>query len=448
MHTKIRDLGIWVCIFVGAMPLCPPSAGAQEISGAAVPSGMGVNAHTYGGFPVIPPIQNDGFKILRTNLYWNHIESAQKGVYDWSKYDQLVRQLDAAGMRPLFELSFSNPLYEPVLHVKSSGMSSADRTAPPIHPASTEAFAAFAAKAAERYKNNHVIWEIWNEPNYYYFWAPTPDGADYARVATAVCHAIKKADPKAVVIAPGAAGTPTDEKLTDNWWRPFLQNMDLACLDGVSVHPYVWNTNKGPEINIEKYDNLRTLLGHYTDRKLPIVSSEFGFSTTDWNISPERQAALFVRNYAVNLLAGVPVSIWYDWMNDGTNPKQREQNFGILSHEGVPRPAYFAAKTLAQVLDGYTLERRLSFSASAGGKAAPDQEKDFILLFTAPQKPPVLMAWSTVPQTHGIAVPTAQWKISSIEAVTIDGRARQETPSGDVLTIQADETPQYFILRP
>jgi hypothetical protein len=58
---------------------------------------------------------------------------------------------------------------------------------------------------------------------------------------------------------------------------------------------------------------------------------------------------------------GVPVSIWYDWRNDGTNNKDAEHNFCLVLSEYrsganpvfTPKESYFFTKTLSLVLKGY-----------------------------------------------------------------------------------------------
>ena len=57
---------------------------------------------------------------------------------------------------------------------------------------------------------------------------------------------------------------------------------------------------------------------------------------------------------STNIASGVPISIWYDWRDDGDNPKNPEHRFGLVHreyHEGRdpvydPKPAYQAMKAL------------------------------------------------------------------------------------------------------
>jgi hypothetical protein len=64
-----------------------------------------------------------------------------------------------------------------------------------------------------------------------------------------------------------------------------------------------------------------------------------------------------VRQQLSNLLNGVPLSIWYDWKNDGQDPADGEQNFGTVKDDLQPKPAYTALKTMTDELKRLPAER-------------------------------------------------------------------------------------------
>jgi polysaccharide biosynthesis protein PslG len=92
---------------------------------------------------------------------------------------------------------------------------------------------------------------------------------------------------------------------------------------------------------------------------LRLVSSEWGYSAWGGEWTAERQADYVLRSYLLNLLAGVPVSILYDWQDDGPLPDDKEANFGLLDHQGGPKPAFRALRGLVQELRGLRLMGRL-----------------------------------------------------------------------------------------
>jgi hypothetical protein len=115
------------------------------------------------------------------------------------------------------------------------------------------------------------------------------------------------------------------------------------------------------------------------------LSGEWGYASHRRGVSLEIQAAFLARQQLVNFMSGIPVSIWYDWKNDGTNPEEREENFGTVMADLRPKPAYAAVKALTTELGGCTFERRLKL----GGP------EDYLLCFRSPAGHQKLAGWST-----------------------------------------------------
>jgi hypothetical protein len=94
---------------------------------------------------------------------------------------------------------------------------------------------------ASRYAGKVAAYEVWNEPNYYRFWEPTPDAAAYTDLLKVAYTAIKKADPNAVVVGGVIAAAPdTGTQAIDS--VRFVTEMYEAgaagYFDALSFHPY------------------------------------------------------------------------------------------------------------------------------------------------------------------------------------------------------------------
>lgn len=406
--------------------LAGPAAGffalqalAADLPPPVLPAGVGVNIHfTRGHQADLDLIAAAGIKVVRMDLGWAGIER-QPGRYDWSAYDELTANLEKRGLRPLYILDYSNPLYEETVVSRNpvTGREQRD-TASPQHPESVAAFARWAAAAAERYRGRRVIWEIWNEPNIS-FWKPKPDVAQYNTLALATARAIRAADPQATIIGPATSEIPLK----------FLEN-HFACgileyLDGVSVHPYR-NDAKPPETAAAEYAKLRELIARYAPpgkKDLPILSGEWGYASHTRGVSLATQAAFAARQQLANLLAGVPLSVWYDWKNDGPDPDEREHNFGLVHADLSPKPAYHALKTLTTELAGYRIARRLEL----GG------DSDYALRLHRDGGPDKLALWTTA-DPHPVSLPVQRSGRTRLEAVVGLGarfRLEAETRSND-----------------
>lgn len=321
---------------------------SDKLPDGTIPDGVGVNIHfTAGHEQDLTRIEAAGFKFVRMDFLWEKTEP-RKGDYDWSEYDTFTTELERHGLRPYYIFDYSNPLYEefvtctnPVTHHLENALSS------PRHPESIAAFALWAAAAAEHFRGRGVVWEIWNEPNIS-FWKPRPDVTQYAALALATARAVRAADPGACIVGPTTSGF--DWKFLETVFKSGL----LEYLDGVSVHPY---RGKPPETAAADFARLRGLIARYAPagKTIPIVSGEWGYSTAWKGLSPERQAEYIVRQQLSNLLSGVPLSIWYDWKNDGQNPTDSESNFGTVGYDLTPKPAYSAVQLMNRELSGYSI---------------------------------------------------------------------------------------------
>ncbi len=82
-------------------------------------------------------------------------------------------------------------------------------------------------------------------------------------------------------------------------------------------------------------------------------------------------------------MSGIPLSIWYDWQNDGPDANYNEHNFGTVMNDLTPKPAYIAMKTMTGRLGGYVFKQRMEAN-----------EGDYHLIFTN-YHDQRLAAWTT-----------------------------------------------------
>ena len=346
-----------------------------------VPGGLGVNIHFTDPKPGEMKMLAESYRMVRMDFNWGAIER-EKGVYDFSAYDRLVKACDEFKIQPLFILDYSNRLYD-------QGLS-------PYTDAGRAAFAQWAAAAVVHFKGRKILWEMYNEPNIG-FWKPTPNVGDYIKLALATGKAIHAAAPGECYIGPASASI--DLKFIEACFKAGL----LEQWDAVSTHPY---RQGDPELAADEYRQLRLLIQKYKPKgkDVPILSGEWGYSTAWANHNPDRQGKYLPRQWMTNLMNDVPVSIWYDWHDDGTDPKEPEHHFGSVENKEFtgrdpvydPKPSYTAAKTFQQFFAGYRFNKRLWV-----GKA-----DDYVLLF-AKADAVKLAAWTTVKEAHEITIPAS-----------------------------------------
>ncbi len=409
-----------------------PLALAAQIPEPVLPAGVGVNIHFVKGHERdLDLIAAAGFKFVRMDFTWAGIER-KRGEYDWSGYDELTANLEKRGIRALYILDYSNPLYEAEVTSKNpiSGQQH-KTTASPQHPESVAAFAKWAGAAANRFSGRGILWEIWNEPNIH-FWQPEPNVEQYITLARATAKAIREADPRAVIVGPAISG------FDPPFMEKYLASGALEYLDAVSVHPYR-DYKRPPESAAADYAKLRELIERHAPAarksKIPILSGEWGYATHTKGISLEIQAAFAARQQLANLLHGVPLSIWYDWKNDGNDPDEREHNFGTVWPDLKPKPAYLAIQTLTRELNGYRIARRQDTGSAS----------DFVLVLTHVAGETKLAAW-TLGEAKEITLDVSPKGSGSVSIVESLGERSEAKLHEGRLTVRLNVMPQYLTL--
>lgn len=376
--------------------------------------GFGVNIHFTDPQPgEMKKIAESGARWVRMDFIWEATER-EKGIYDFSPYDRLVQALDEYGLKALFILDYGNPLYD-------GGLAPRDE-------ATRLAFARWAVAAAGRYAGKGYLWEIWNEPNGTIFWKPKPNLDDYVRLARTVTEAFQKNLPQEALIGPASY------RLPDKLFRKLFQAGVLEHWAALSIHPYRWWMK--PETAGTMYARLRKLLREFDPAQadFPILSGEWGYSTAQFGVDEEKQTQFLPRMYLFNLYQGIPITIWYDWKDDGDNPKEKEHRFGIVGQDfRREKPAFHAIRTLSRELGGFRFVRRLPTKSF----------DDYVLLFEKDGEKR-LAAWTTAGKSRGVAVEAWQGGFVETDYLGKTLKRRTDDPSG--MRVDLEQGPKY--LRP
>ena len=153
-----------------------------------------------------------------------------------------------------------------------------------------------------------------------------------------------------------------------------IANADgLRFMDGFSIHPYMspgydpdfgYSAKGSPIPRVSVPHFMEHLHRNFSRRKKRPdgISPKLYVTEVGWYVQHpgERQAtctelvqaAYFARLYLLGRAASngaVPI-YWYDFQNDGTDPLEREHNFGLIRWDFSPKPAYQAAAVVASML--------------------------------------------------------------------------------------------------
>lgn len=377
-------------------------------------------------------IKAAGFGMVRRSFYWEAVEK-EKGAFDFTECDAFVKNCRERGLAILFTLYGGNKLY-------GDGKVTS--------PEGRAGFANYAAALAKHYKDENMVFEIWNEPNVRTFWGwqrqPGAKGAhnsepfadEYLALVRETVAAMKKANPACKVM--GGA--------TSNIWSASYRWMGFCFgkgalktgIDAWSVHPY---SLKCPEDYIAAYAQIRKMMTEAgapgttiinSERGYPVKKDKEGFAGGKLSETDEYQAWHIVRQYLVDLSCEVPITVWYEW---GGN-----EGFGIApGKDGKDTKALRAARVMLAELSGYRLEKRLPTT----------NDRDFALLFVNGEKAHKIVAWTApAPEqspdkavAHAITIPVDAK--GEATAVSLYGEKSTLPVQDGKVTITVSGAPQY-----
>jgi hypothetical protein len=316
-----------------------PPVNADATRKPASPFGMGVYLDRHGADmeKVAKAAMEAGVKWSREDIGWGEIEK-RPGEYHW---DELDRRLAIAR-------KYGISVYAIVAYFPE--------WVKPYSPESITGYAAFLEKLVARYKGDIRHWEIWNEPNIFFWQGPKELYNDLLTLSYA---AVKRADPSAQVLGMSTAGID---------YNFIARSMARGTpYDALTIHPYRKTLEDG--VLMQELQLVSRLAQKPDGTPRPVWITEFGWTTYSPHnslpqdfatVSERAQANLLARAYLCALVSpGAPNTSWYDFRNDGDDPLYFESNVGVMTRDLRPKPAYAAYRTLTRLFEGQTFAKRL-----------------------------------------------------------------------------------------
>ena len=306
-----------------------------------------------------------GANAIRVDLSWSSLETKGKGQYsEWfiEKTDSVIADARARGLNVIANL-WSTPCWASTAPADlSQGCVGSwwDRGVDRFAPRNPDDYADAIEFVARRWGSQLAALEIWNEPNLPdqgFLRSPDP-AADYAGLLKAAYPRVKAAAPDLPVLGGALA-------FSDG---PFLERLyDLGAkgsFDGLSFHPYnewrdpddAWKPEWRKYTFLTGVPWMHDIMAKHGDGEKGIWLTEFGFSTCGdgdrWCVSHAQQAEYVADSFRIARKWGyVKAAIVYNLRNKGTDPADREDQFGILNRDFSPKPAWAAFKEAMAAYD-------------------------------------------------------------------------------------------------
>jgi hypothetical protein len=291
-------------------------------------------------------------------------------VYDFSRYDRLIDEAAARGLRVQLTLTGPSPAWASGAHKMGVDRPDAKR------------FGAFAAQAAAHFRGRVTRYSIWNEPNWHGWLRPEKvcgrrrcvktAARRYRALYVAAHAAIKRADPAAQVwigeTQPNLRKGRSGQALST---APLQFLRQMTCRDGVvrgcrgslkadgyAHHPYefghapTWRDPNRDNVTIGTLGRLRSALSslsragvlrHQGGGAMPVYLTEFAyFSTGSRALNPAKRASYTRQAFALALKApGVRQLLYYELYDAPVGHPWRS---GLLDPDGRPHPVFSAVR--------------------------------------------------------------------------------------------------------
>lgn len=283
-------------------------------------------------------------------------------VYDWTRIDQLYDELLAKGIRPFVELGFTPQAMatssQTIFYWKGN-------TSHPVLSAWRDLMDTFVRHLLSRYGADEVrrwYFEVWNEPNLDGFWERADQKA-YFELYDLTAGTIKAIDPALRVGGPATAGAA--------WVPEFLGHVAKsgAAVDFVTTHTYGVDhgflDEKGqsdtklsasPDSIIGDVRRVREQISASAFPNLPLYFTEWSTSYTPRDpVHDSYISAPYILTklkVSKGFVQGMSYWTYSDLFEEpGPPPTPFHGGFGLLTREGIRKPAFFAYKYL-KVLRG------------------------------------------------------------------------------------------------
>ncbi|HEX4124795.1 MAG TPA: glycosyl hydrolase [Tepidisphaeraceae bacterium] len=280
-----------------------------------------------------------------------------KLLYSFYNADLICDFLLSIGMRPFIELSFMPETLasgsKTVFHYR------ANVTPPKDYAQWGTLVEKLAEHWVERYGAAEVrswFFEVWNEPNLKAFWPASQ--AEYFKLYQTTSAALKKVDSHLQVGGPATA--------RDGWIDEFLEYSQKKHLpvDFVSTHHYPTDAlgTQNEDTETQLAESQRSILRQWAqDTRRKVGNRPLYY--TEWNISSNPRDPLHDEPYAAaaivkammeaaGLVQGYSFWTFSDIFSENYFPSRAFQGgFGLLTIEGIAKPAYHAFQLLHRLGD-------------------------------------------------------------------------------------------------
>lgn len=308
-----------------------------------------------------------GVKIVRFPYRWSEIEK-NGGRFDWRSSDRMMRSLAQRGFlaQPMV---FYTPNWAAKPMAQSAFAAEAKRRPQWVIPADPRSFASFLRSAADRYRDQSPVWEIWNEPTESQHWIGG-GVSDYLAIFQAAHGQIKSVSPAADVITAGIGLVGAENQ---DFASTMISRLGSVA-DGVAVHSY------GGEVQAEQ--NIRVALNILENAGIEnnVWLNETGYLADPGDAAAElRRSAVLVKTATIARYMNAENFTWFIFRNFETSANSSNDNYSLIAANGGVRPPLIAYSAVVRHLAGSTSVGKVNVSDEVVGYEFISQARRLIV---------------------------------------------------------------------
>jgi xylan 1,4-beta-xylosidase len=319
-----------------------------------------------------------GFEYCRLQgIFHDDMSVYQGGIYNWLRVDDVISRILKAGVKPFIELSF---FPKELAGGNSTAYWWKANVSPPADFSKwAQLVTSFAKHCIEKFGIAEVstwYFEVWNEPNIKATWDGTK--SQYFAMYKATAQAIKAVSPQLRIGGPATGNfvadgrfdgetedkskislapvDPATSKWEGVWIEDFLQycKQEQLPVDFISTHPYPtdipFNNGKGTvrdvDATLKDLQWLRAVVDKSAYPKAEIHLTEWGTSTASRDALPAAAYIVKANADSIGLADGLAYWTFSDCGEEGSGGQQFAGGYGLMSHQGIPKPSFHAYRML------------------------------------------------------------------------------------------------------
>jgi hypothetical protein len=300
-------------------------------------------------------MKRGGVDSVRLGIPWNGVELAP-GEYNFRGIDDWVRRIARARLEAF-----------PFIGATPSFYGHDFSTLPSRTAQQRRAWAAFLRACVRRYgprgrfwaRNPRLPrrpihrWQIWNEPNFFYFTVPRSPKL-YAKLVKVSHRAIRRVDPHARIVLAGLFGHPGQRPPKAYQATTFLRRFYSVprirrSFEGVALHPYAKDARLlRPDIR-----SIRSIMRRHHDGSTGLYLTEIGWGSgrgTAFEKGPRGQVRELTQAFRIlrrmRRSAHIKRVIWFSW-DDLAGSCDFCDSTGLVTQAGRPKRAWYRYRSFA-----------------------------------------------------------------------------------------------------